>query len=230
MVVGLLAILKAGAAYLPLDPAYPPERLTFMLEDSAPRLALIGRPTPDAVTEALANLHLSPTVLDLVADEALWANCSTTNLDSQSLGLTPRHLAYVIYTSGSTGAPKGAMVEHRGVVALAADRTFVWLQPGDRVAQAANASYDAVTFELWSVLLNGAEVHGLSRELTLSLPSFAEALRSDRFDGLFLTTALFNEVSAHDPHAFAGLSFVLFGGEQVNVPAVTARRHRLGAD
>ncbi|MBN3775130.1 non-ribosomal peptide synthetase, partial [Burkholderia sp. Se-20378] len=100
MVVGLLAILKAGAAYVPLDPAYPSARLTQTLGDAAPAIVLC-----DAVgREALGNeALLSLTVLDLHVDHPHWTHHSDTDPDPQALGLTSHHLAYVIYTSGSTG-------------------------------------------------------------------------------------------------------------------------------
>ena len=112
MVIGLLAILKAGGAYVPLDPAYPPERLAYMLDDSAP-VALLA---DAAAKAALAGCAGGLPAIDPGADAALWAGLPEANPERAGTGLTPEHLAYVIYTSGSTGAPKGVMVEHRGVV------------------------------------------------------------------------------------------------------------------
>ncbi|WP_147458026.1 AMP-binding protein, partial [Pseudomonas syringae] len=106
MVVGLLAILKAGGGYVPLDPAYPADRITYMLQDSAPTAVLAQNMT-----------------LGLLADVSVpLINLDDTALQAQSVqnphvpGLTPAHLAYVIYTSGSTGLPKGVMIEHRNTV------------------------------------------------------------------------------------------------------------------
>ncbi|MCF5710812.1 AMP-binding protein, partial [Pseudomonas syringae] len=106
MIVGLLASLKAGAGYVPLDPAYPAERLAYVLQDSAPAAVLVQTSTADALP-----LGSLPVInLDDVAVQAQ----SVQNPHVQ--GLTPAHLAYVIYTSGSTGLPKGVQVEHRNVV------------------------------------------------------------------------------------------------------------------
>ena len=111
MVVGLLAILKAGAAYLPLDPAYPAARLAFMLEDARPSLIL---------TEAGSSLPPGPP--RLVIDEAEAAEPPERNPTDRDRRAPLRvdHPAYVIYTSGSTGTPKGVVVTHRGIAALAA--------------------------------------------------------------------------------------------------------------
>ncbi|SFY30528.1 non-ribosomal peptide synthetase, partial [Pseudomonas sp. NFACC47-1] len=103
MIVGLLGILKSGAGYVPLDPAYPAERLAFMLQDSTPVAVL----TQAATRHCLADVTVP--VIDL--DRAEWPEASLGN--PQVAGLDSSHLAYVIYTSGSTGLPKGVMVEHR---------------------------------------------------------------------------------------------------------------------
>ncbi|WP_346399434.1 AMP-binding protein, partial [Pseudomonas syringae] len=108
MIIGLLAILKAGAGYVPLDPAYPAERLAYMLLDSTPAAVLVQAATADVLT--LGSLP----VINL--DDVAWQAQSVQN--PHVPGLTPAHLAYVIYTSGSTGLPKGVQVEHRNVVNL----------------------------------------------------------------------------------------------------------------
>ncbi|WP_224771017.1 non-ribosomal peptide synthetase [Pseudomonas sp. FEN] len=106
MVVGLLAILKAGGGYVPLDPAYPVERITYMLQDSAPAAVLAQTATQDLLA------GVSVPVINL--DQGTWQDESVQN--PQVLGLTSAHLAYLIYTSGSTGLPKGVMIEHRNTV------------------------------------------------------------------------------------------------------------------
>src|SRR5471032_2713451 len=106
MVVGLLAILKAGGGYVPLDPAYPAERIAYMLQDSAPAAVL----AQSATQELLAGVSVP--VINL--DQDTWQDESGQNPEVQ--GLTSAHLAYLIYTSGSTGLPKGVMIEHRNTV------------------------------------------------------------------------------------------------------------------
>ncbi|MFJ4192819.1 amino acid adenylation domain-containing protein, partial [Pseudomonas sp. NPDC089534] len=119
MVVGLLAILKAGGGYVPLDPAYPAERLAYMLDDSAPLAVLVHGATRRVLGESAAQ------VVDL--DKAVWASQPADNLPAQ--GLTPQHMAYVIYTSGSTGQPKGVINEHSGVV-----NRLLWMQDAYRLS------------------------------------------------------------------------------------------------
>jgi amino acid adenylation domain-containing protein/thioester reductase-like protein len=151
MVVGLLGILKAGAAYVPLDPTYPADRLAYMMTDARPGSLLTqGHLTP----------RLPTAVREVIALDADWdevAQQPSDPLDPAGLGVTPGHLAYVIYTSGSTGQPKGAMNEHRGIV-----NRLRWMQqayrlgPGDRVLQKTPFGFDVSVWEFFWTLAAGA--------------------------------------------------------------------------
>ncbi|MBV1946660.1 non-ribosomal peptide synthetase [Streptomyces sp. BV129] len=165
LLVTLLGVLKAGAAYVPLDPDYPARRLTHMVEDSRPRLLLT---TPE-VRERLPELPVPHVhVGDLTADRA-----------PAPLGdPDPAHPAYVIYTSGSTGLPKGVVVTHRGVGALArthAERLRVG--PGDRVLHVASVSFDAAFWEMCMGLFTGACLEIDERDALLPGPALADTVR-----------------------------------------------------
>ncbi|MBT2510508.1 non-ribosomal peptide synthase/polyketide synthase [Streptomyces sp. ISL-98] len=147
--VAVLAVLKAGAAYLPVDPAYPADRIAYMLGDAAPALTL----TTDASAAGLPSgiACLTPGSTDV---SGLPAHDVT---DAERRGpLLRSHPAYVIYTSGSTGRPKGVVVTHTGVAGLLATRELWQLAPGDRVLQFASFSFDAAFWELSMALLSGA--------------------------------------------------------------------------
>ncbi|MFY2561145.1 amino acid adenylation domain-containing protein [Corallococcus terminator] len=214
LIVSMLACLKAGGAYLPLDTSYPPERLAFMLRDAQSPLLV----TSQALSKSLlvpASVH----VIELDSDAPAISRNPTHAPDSSA---TPANLAYAIYTSGSTGQPKGIAVPHLGVVRLVRDSDYVQLSPADRVAQVSNASFDAATFEIWGALLNGARLVGIPRDVSLSPSLLATRLREEAISTLFLTTALFNQIANHAPSAFATLSTVLFGGETADAGAVRA--------
>jgi amino acid adenylation domain-containing protein len=223
MIVAMLAVLKAGGAYVPLDPDYPRERLAFMIENSQCPVLL----THGVTAEGLAGDGYGRVLLDT-------ADCtidSESNADPAN-STDPENPAYIIFTSGSTGTPKGIVIPHRAVNHLVASTDYVKLRSSNRVAHASNVSFDATTFEVWGALLSGAQLIGLPFDVILSPRDFAEEIRRQQIDTLFLTTALFNQMAYELPEAFAPLEHLLFGGESADPSAVRqvleqGRPHRL---
>lgn len=211
MIVAMLAVLKAGGAYVPLDPDYPRDRLTFMLETSQCPVLV----THDVTASDLAGAEHDRVLVDT-------ADCTVdSESDADPANSTdPENTAYVIFTSGSTGMPKGIVISHRAINHLVAAADYVDLKSSNCVAQASNASFDATTFEVWGALLNGAQLVGLPLDVILSPRDFAEEIRRQRIDTLFLTAALFNQIAYELPEAFAPLEHLLFGGESADPSAV----------
>ncbi|NBD14539.1 amino acid adenylation domain-containing protein, partial [Corallococcus sp. c25j21] len=147
LVAGLLAVLKAGAAYVPVSPGVPPDRLAFMLEDSASSVLLAPRHRLPSLASVSA--HVLPLETDFPSD--------ASPLPVTPVG--PDDLAYVIYTSGSTGRPKGVAVHHRGLMNLVSwhQRTYA-LSPDDSTALTAGVAFDASTWEVWPSLASGASL------------------------------------------------------------------------
>ena len=157
MVVAILATLKAGGCYVPLDPDYPLERLRYMLRDSAPMAVLVDAVGHQVLEHAPAGGVCPVPTLHLQSDAHQWAQAPTDQVALD--GLSERHLAYVIYTSGSTGQPKGVMNEHRGVV-----NRLQWMQQAyglnerDVVLQKTPFSFDVSVWEFFWPLMAGAQL------------------------------------------------------------------------
>lgn len=171
MIVGLLAILKAGAAYLPLDPDHPAERLAFMMRDAGIDVVLSRQPLIS---------QLPPAVPRCVAIDGDWPQIGRCSEDPPTSAVGPDNAAYVIYTSGSTGWPKGVIVPHRGAVnvAQAAVETFA-IKPRDRILQFASLNFDASIFELLMWLWGGATLCLASREDLLPGPPLLRTIRAN---------------------------------------------------
>jgi amino acid adenylation domain-containing protein len=209
MIVGMLGILKTGAAYVPLDPITPSERLESILNDAGVSTLL----TQESLSSRLHSSASSSSFL--IRLDTDWELICQMGEENPISGAISENLAYVIYTSGSTGTPKGVAVTHRSVARLVCDTDYVQLNSADKIAQVSNASFDAATFEVWGALLHGGRLVGIDRQTTLSPPQFAEQLVRLDVSVLFLTTALFNEIARQVPNAFKSLRCLLFGGESV---------------
>ncbi|WP_257236992.1 non-ribosomal peptide synthetase [Nostoc sp. 'Peltigera malacea cyanobiont' DB3992] len=207
MIIGLLGIMKAGGAYIPLDSNYPQERLNFMLEDAQISVLL---------TQEKLLKHFQGFSKPIISIDKDWEIITQEKQDNPEIDLNSDNLAYIIYTSGSTGKPKGVAVPHKAVNRLVCNTNYIKLLPSDKVAQASNASFDAATFEIWGALLNGAQLVGITKDVTLSPHEFALQIREKGIDILFLTTVLFQQIARDVPQAFSSLQYLLFGGETVD--------------
>ncbi|MFE2972162.1 amino acid adenylation domain-containing protein, partial [Streptomyces sp. NPDC059340] len=204
LVVALLAVLKAGGAYLPIDPDYPAERVARMVRDARPVLTL----TTSAFAEVMPVGACPSVLLDRLGD-----------LPDASPGEVghPDRLAYVMYTSGSTGAPKGIGITHRNVVDLVLDER--WESGQERVMLRSPHVFDASTYEIWVPLAHGGRIV-VAPPGDLDSAALAELVARERLSALFMTTALFNLLVEQDPHCFTGLTQVWTGGERVDPKAV----------
>jgi amino acid adenylation domain-containing protein len=214
LAVALLAVLKAGGAYLPLEAQSPAARQARLLRQAGARLLL----TAD---EAAARLF-GP--LGWRGEVLAWPRLAARlagglGAPAPPAAVDPRQVAYVIYTSGSTGEPKGVEVTHANILARVCGADYAELGAGARVLQLAPLAFDASTFELWGPLLNGGAVvqaeEGVARAAQLR-----HWIRGERVTTLWLTSSLMNSLVDEDAGAFAGLRELLSGGEALSVTHV----------
>lgn len=210
MIVALLAILKAGGVYLPLDPAYPSARLEFMLKDAEVPLLLTRR----ALLETLEGHSAKVICLEDLEDEL--ARESTSNPPCES---TNASLAYVMYTSGSTGKPKGVAVTHKNIVRLVKNTNYADFSSNEVFLQFSPVSFDASTFEIWGSLLNGAQL-ALMPSGAASLDELASGLKRFKVTTLWLTAGLFHLMVDTHLDALKGLKQLLAGGDVLSASHV----------
>lgn len=209
MFVGLLAIWKAGGAYLPLDPTYPAERLSYMIADAAPTVLLTDNATRERVPETSA---------EVIALDGDWPKGLDSAPTSASARAGASHLAYVIYTSGSTGAPKGVMVEHRHVTTLW--RGLEGYYSGaqiTRVALNASLNFDASVQQVVQ-LLSGRAVFVVPQQVRRDVPKLLQFLDEHGIEAIDCTPSQLKAWLAGGllKRFGSALRLVLVGGEPID--------------
>ncbi len=210
LIVALLAVVKSGGAYLPLDLANPPARSAYILDDCGASIVL--------TTAALADDYPQARTL---AIDTLAPELAAMPSSAPAPVATADHVAYLCYTSGSTGLPKGTAVPNRGVVRLVHDPGYVTLGPAETVLQLCAIAFDVSVFEIWGALLTGARL-AVAPPGRLGLPELAGVLREQRVTTLWLTAGLFHQVVELDVTVLAGVRQLFAGGDVLAPGAVRA--------
>jgi amino acid adenylation domain-containing protein len=213
LIVSLVAILKAGGAYASLDPAYPPQRLKFMLDDLAAPVVITHSRLAAALPDCAGH------ILCLDTDQAAIAGSPRDGAPG-SRAISPDHLAYISYTSGSTGQPKGVRVTHRGVIRLVKDTNYAAFDAGQVFLQLAPVAFDASTLEIWGALLNGGCLVVFPAG-TPDLTELGRVIAAERITTLWLTAGLFHQMVEQHLPQLSGVRQLLAGGESLSVPHVT---------
>lgn len=213
MVVAILGILKAGGVYVPLDPAYPAERLAFMLADVQ---------APVILTQATLIDRLPEHAATVICLEAGWGADQVGDITSEfsAVPVPATGLAYVNYTSGSTGRPKGVAVPHRGVLRLVLGADYTPLNCDRTLLQLAPMAFDAATLELWGALLNGGRCVLFPGTGLPDPQDLGWVIREYGITTLWLTATLFNTLITEAPEALTTVQELLTGGEALSVPHI----------
>ena len=219
-IAGMLAILKVGAAYVPLDVNQPAERLLFQIRDSGLSWILV-EPALRARMPAWPSDAPAPTLMPLVLpDHADGGTGTVPDVPGRPASVCPGavhpdSVAYVMYTSGSTGMPKGVEVQHQGISRLVQQPNYAQFGTATRMLQFAPFTFDASTLEIWGTLCNGGTLVQAPDGL-LSLQALARFIAAGEINTAWFTAALFNRLVDEVPGALSGLGQVLSGGEAMS--------------
>ena len=211
MIIGIYGIIKAGGAYVAIDPTYPKDRINYILEDCEPKVVL----THQTEVETLIP------VVDLGA-VALWEGVCENPVYLNKA----EDLIYLIYTSGTTGKPKGVMIEHKSVIRLVKSTNYINLDEETVILQTGAMSFDASTFEIWGTFLNGGKLVLADREEITDAKKLKMALEENAINTMWMTSTLFNQLIQMNETLFDGLKYVLIGGERLSVDHVKILKDR----
>ncbi|WP_018014728.1 non-ribosomal peptide synthetase [Teredinibacter turnerae] len=229
MVISIIAVLKSGAAYVPLDPDYPQERLDHIVADSKLKLLIT---TSDIIERGrLPKCEITVSLND---------ECTINRLESMPVtapellpGNGENNLAYIIYTSGSTGKPKGVMVEHRNIIALmqSADHDFQFTAQ-DVWTLFHSFAFDFSVWEIWGALANGGRLLVVPKRVAQSTDDFYQLIVDERVTVLNQTPGAFEQLSRIDQSQRRALSlrYVVFGGEALKLESLRVWVNNHGDD
>jgi amino acid adenylation domain-containing protein len=217
-IVAMMGILKSGAAYVPVDPQYPKERIEFLLADSNPKVVIT----------------LAEKLFDLTSYEGeiyaidLQLNEESPNSGNLDLLTDPAHLAYIIYTSGSTGKPKGVLIEHRHICnTLSWRQRFYQFKPGDITLQMASISFDSSVEDILGMLLSGGTLLLPDEKSKVDLNYLSGIFSSFDVTHLLIVPSLYKILVTHIPEKLKSLQVVTVAGEGVNNDLVALHHARL---
>lgn len=223
MVIAILGVMKAGGAYLPLDPSYPSDRLAYMIQDSGIRVLitqshLVDRLPVNQPADLVGNTLPPPELVCLDSD---WSKITLETQSKKSSNgdqknATPDNLAYVIYTSGSTGRPKGTMLRHRGLSNLTEwQRQTFNLDQNSRILQFAPLSFDASVWETFMALANGATLVLARQEILASVSDLLNLLKTERITTATLPPTMLRLISQEQAsrQSLPSLQTVISAGE-----------------
>ena len=206
-IIATLAIMKAGGTYVPLDAAYPRDRLQFMICDTGLELILTQTDLIEHLPNNVRSVDMNTLDLHPYPETALAPYTTTDNL------------LYIMYTSGSTGQPKGIEILHRNVQRLVKGANFTQLDAKQTFLQLSSPSFDAATLEIWGSLCNGAQLVIYS-DRVIDLYRVGQLIQRHRVTILWLTSGLFNQMVDNNPEGLKGIKQLLIGGEALSVQHV----------
>ncbi|MFJ7370576.1 amino acid adenylation domain-containing protein [Lysinibacillus sp. NPDC098008] len=220
-IVSLLAILKAGGVYVPIDPSYPKERCQYLLNDTGASFIMTKGEYTELLNDFIHNDVQSHTVLTI---NEMKADFSKEDLH---IDILPSDLAYIIYTSGSTGKPKGVMLKHSAVINLITDNQRIYHATKEDVySQFISYSFDPSVTETFTAFFSGARLHMLTSEERLSIEAFADMIAREKVTTATVPNAFFTQLATYLPAEYreklTTLRYLSVGGEAL-MPAIVQK-------
>ncbi|OCQ21027.1 hypothetical protein A7985_14685 [Pseudoalteromonas luteoviolacea] len=205
-IITILAILKAGATYVPLDSSWPTRKTAKILAETQPELFVTDSEFLYEFDEFEGQIFIYDLQFDTLPEAG----------EAFSSPVSDSSPAYIMFTSGTTGKPKGVKIRHSGVTRLVYKTNFVALDTDTTILSTSSLAFDASTFEVWAALLNGGKLVFEDQNTLLNLDNFEQTLNKHQVTTLWLTSAWFNQLVDHNPSAFTPLKQLLVGGDKLS--------------
>ncbi|WP_262384748.1 non-ribosomal peptide synthetase [Paenibacillus terrae] len=217
-IVSILAIMKAGCAYVPIDPDFPAERTRELIEDAKLDTIITSHKGAEGISKACNGIHLK------LIDIERFDQTGVVPQEEKEPITAPNDLAYLLYTSGSTGKPKGVMVEHRNVIRLVKNTSYIPFSSDIRLLYTGSPVFDASTFEIWGTLLNGGRLFVVSKDDLLNIQLLEQRMKEWEINTLWLSSALCNHWIEENEKMFAELKWLVVGGEVLSAKHINRIR------
>ncbi|PDY87063.1 non-ribosomal peptide synthetase, partial [Bacillus toyonensis] len=218
MIIGIMGILKSGAAYLPIDPDTPKARIDYMLRDSHAMILLTQEKFIKKIEYDLEIINLD----DLDSSDLSTGNLKHVNRFDDT--------AYIIYTSGSTGIPKGVIISHYSAIRVVRNTNYIAIKNNDTILQLSNYSFDGSIFDIYGALLNGAKLVVIEKDTVTDINKLGNIIKQENINVMFITTALFNALVDIKIDCLINIRKILFGGERISVSHARKALEFLGKD
>lgn len=209
-IVSILAVLKCGAVYVPIDCQYPANRIEYILQDSNANVIISSTQFVPRVAQRYVVIDIDEIDNKAISKEQIVFEYTPSSL-------CPQDEAYIIYTSGSTGKPKGTILCHQGIIRTCVKTNYLYISPEDTMAQMANYTFDASVWEMFSAFLNGACLLMVPKEELLEMPQLKESFRKHHVTKAIFITSIFNMLVDCDVEILKGIETIYVGGEAMSI-------------